>query len=1017
MSSIPLSAYFDEEALFDRLTEGISGQNKEVLFVVGAPLTAPTAQISTGVLDVSGVTNLIRNYFSGTSSFSKLEESLRNSSNAYQQAFEFLSGRRGPHVAEQIIKLAVLNAHSSYEGDPQKNGFSVPPDSVLIELEKNTSAWHLTPGVKSLGELCSKAPEIFGKKIITSNFDPLIEVSIESASGKAWRTVLFTDGDPLRSEASGCHVIHIHGFWVGSDCLHTGTQLSQKRPSLKNSILTLMKDKIVVVLAYGGWRDIFTDSLRALVANASEFPEIIWTFYSDTPEIDEETLNFLQPGLDRGRVSLYRGIDCHRILPRLSAFWSEQKSTKDDDSPKDVEPEPSTPPELPILKLPQFGSDRPPSIDHWVGREDEIGTLHRSTAKVVSITGLGGEGKSVLAAHYLSDVEKGKTPYVHVDWRDCKEEGDRIRTQIISVIGRLSGGKTSFSDLSRSSESDLIDIFIELSREVSTVIVLDNVDHYVDFGESKYLGILDKLVFKFSNSSTKSRLIITCRPPIKYDLMGFDTIRLTGLSLGEVIQLFENRNGKNSIDHRAINRVFEFTKGHAFWNDLISAQIARRDKLTIDMILDDLERGRAEGPDILSSIWGELPDRERLILQVLSETVRPENSETIFEMVSSKLRYNKFDRAMRSLTNANLLVVKKERNEPDLYDLHPLVGQFVRTNFARSERLGFIEIVLNQYAVIISGIGKIVGVHLPQSLLERFSQKAELEIEAGKISDAFNTLFESSDALIGSGNIEEYIRVAKILFSNTNWEINSREIDVFDRVLTSYVECLSLHDRFDEAEGVLDTFRRYVPENTARFIGYCDIRCYLYWIKKDYDESIRWGERGVELKETSNVDTRHDCSHNLALARRDNGDASRAISFFCKQHSLEELIDPASETAKDDGPLLGNVGRCLQLMGRHEEALVCLRKSAIAVEGDNGKSRANNRGWAREWIGNSLAETGAIDLAYAFYRDGAEILKSTSPHRARKMLLAADALPTEEKMDKLHQFELENRVRAWLRTK
>lgn len=1012
--SIELSQYFDEDALLDRLTDGLKASEKQVVFIVGAPLTASADDDYPGVLDVEGITNLVRQHFEGTSQQKKLDAHLRESSNKYQDAFDFLKGRRGPDIAERIVQRAVLNAHSSFDFPTSSKTFEIPNEAALSEFETQLNGWHLSPGVKALGEIVALNPDRFGSRLITSNFDPLIEVAINTANGECWRTRHFVDGDPLSSHAQGCQVIHIHGYWIGSDCLHTGRQLTQNRPNLRNSLLEILKDKIVVVMAYGGWPDIFTETLRNLVQNSAEFPEIIWTFFQDVPSNNDHIVSLLQPGLDRNRVSFYRGIDCHKFLPRLAAYWSldanssacEQNSTDDYAIPVES---------LPALELPKLDSDRPPNIEYWVGRSEEMDIIQNTSAKVVAVTGLGGQGKSVLAAKYLERVSSGETDYVHVDWRDCKEQGDRIRTQICSIIERLSRGELAAASVSEASEEDLIEILISLSQQVPTVMVLDNVDHYVDFGENRYHGILDKLVERFARSDTQSRLIITCRPSIRYDLTSFESIALTGLSLEQTIDLYEKRNGVGKIAAAVVKDVWEYTDGHAFWNDLIAAQVARRPNTTLEGIFEDIKTGRRDSPDILSTIWGHLPDREQLILQVLSEVVRPETSETIQSMVSSQLRYNKFHKAMKSLTAANLIVVKRENNAADLFDLHPLVRQFVRTNFARSVRIGFIQIVLNQYAVIISGLGQLMGVHLPQTLLERFSQKAELEIEAGLVEEAFETLSSSESALVGSGNVEEYIRVAKLLFYRVNWETHSTDIKKFDSVLSAYIECLGLHQRQDEASELLDRFKSVVPENTARFIGYCNTKCHFEWINGNFEEAIKWGQRGVDLKADSNVDTSHDCGHNLALAERDGGDPSKAMSSFLKQYSLENLVDPNNDEAKEDGPALGNIGRCLQMLGQHQEALVCLKKSARAVENDNGRTRATNRAWARQWIGETLALTGAADLAFAFFRDGARIVESTCPSRSDALLEKASKLDTEENMEALSESDFEARVQAWIR--
>ena len=141
------------------------------------------------------------------------------------------------------------------------------------------------------------------------------------------------------------------------------------------------------------------------------------------------------------------------------------------------------------------------------------------------------------------------------------------------------------------------------------------------------------------------------------------------------------------------------------------------------------------------------------------------------------------------------------------------------------------------------------------------------------------------------------------------------------------------------------------------------------------------------------------------------------METFLKQYSLEKLTTPGDDEAQDDGPALGNVGRCLQMLERHDEALVCLKKSARAVERDNGRTRATNRGWARQWIGESLNATGAFDLAFAFFMDGARIVDTTSPSRTEMLTKMAEKLETEENMRSLTHQDYEARVHAWIRSK
>ena len=53
--------------------------------------------------------------------------------------------------------------------------------------------------------------------------------------------------------------------------------------------------------------------------------------------------------------------------------------------------------------------DRPPVVDICVGREDDLKAIKTSVAKVVFITGLGGQGKSTVAARYFTDSQHDKS--------------------------------------------------------------------------------------------------------------------------------------------------------------------------------------------------------------------------------------------------------------------------------------------------------------------------------------------------------------------------------------------------------------------------------------------------------------------------------------------------------------------------------------------------------------------------------------------------------------------------------
>lgn len=1000
--------FYDKEALLDRLTDGVQNSGKKVVFVTGSPMTAPCGENVLGVANVQSVVELIREQFSAKQSrLEALDRELATSTNRYQSAFKFLTGGRGQDAANRIVKQAVCGALTPSNDRDWKEVICTLSDEQLICLEKDANRWHLSPGVDALGQLISEFPETFGKALITSNFDPLIEIAINRHGGLAWRTSLSVDGPLDISAASGCQVIHIHGYWHGSDTLHTGEQLLNGRPTLKNSLLSLLEDKIVVVLAYGGWPDIFTGALNGLVNNNTLFPEILWATYEIQPEISDYLYGSLSSGINRNRVTFYEGIDCHSFMPDLLAAWkasnAESKNAYKNELSKNNSDSHIAQKEDKerLFRMPVLECDRPPSIDIWVGRDAELRSLEISNAKVVAICGIGGQGKSFLAARYLQTAVREKNNFVSWDWRDCKEQGDRIRTQVTELIARYSAGSIKAKEICKLNDVEIVDILIDITKNSKSVLVFDNVDNYVDLEHKKFIGILDVLVGKLSACETSSRLITTCRPDISYHSSEIITFSIQGISVDEAIDLFRKRENGNLIANSEIKEAHSLTKGHAFWLDLMAAQVTKVPGATLKNLLDDVRRGRGDGPDILSSIWEKLAPREQTVLRFMAEIMRPETEGTIEKFVASELNYNKFKKSLKSLISLNLIVVKPEMNAPDLYDLHPLVRKFVQTKFEPSERNGFIRVVLHQYEIIIGSIESMLGASLPYPMLERWSQKAELEISAGLYDQAFDTLCTIENAMLGGGHVEEFIRTSCVLFESIDWETAATKFKSFDHLVGVAVEAFDQLGEHDKADGLLARFELTIPKKTARFIKYCDIKAFLYWNRLDYGQAIDWASQGVSLKSQTDVDTVFDCSHNLALAQRDNGDPETALKYFLKNHDLADFTNDKSNVALDDGPMLGNVGRCLHLIKKFDEALVCYKKSIRALLRDETSIQLGNRAYARQWIGEILEHQGHHKLAIAFYQDAIDMLGKSSPVRSARLLENLEKLKNESGIDVL----------------
>ncbi|NTX67750.1 hypothetical protein HUA74_44625 [Myxococcus sp. CA051A] len=322
--------FADEQGLFERILSA-----RRVIFVLGSGLTLPV------VPGVEGVIDLIRREFAAEpESLARFMASLdaplpSGQVNRYQAALRhLLHHRAGQDSVNRIIRHAVLQPVLSVEkarteaaGQPWNEdavlaGFDAASEQETYALEHAFDRWKLTPGVEALGKILTRYPAHFGRISLTSNFDPLIEVAIRKAGGQCYSSFLDADSGLKNTVAPGHHVVHLHGGWFRSDTLHTQTQLDQHRPKLLASLHRLLREHTVVVLAYGGWDDIFTKALAEANGDGYAGCDLLWAFYdSDATRIQTSAAPLLQKlrsGLDGGRVLLYKGVNAHDLLPNLA---------------------------------------------------------------------------------------------------------------------------------------------------------------------------------------------------------------------------------------------------------------------------------------------------------------------------------------------------------------------------------------------------------------------------------------------------------------------------------------------------------------------------------------------------------------------------------------------------------------------------------------------------------------------------------------------------------------------------
>jgi hypothetical protein len=291
----------------DAFSARIRAASRKVVLLLGAPLTAPEGPDQPGVPDVRGMLEMVRNRLSDhPRAVRDLQEMVaRKPGDAYRKAFELVQQYGGQDEVNRLVRRAVLRAVSS-----------PVPDSSTSEIRLSDDHWYLRPSLAALGVLLARDHSRF-PIVLTTNFDPLIEVAIKRAGGRCYRSVIDGDGALGHASGEGTHVVYLHGYWTEGDTLHTSMQLGRERRRLKASLRKLLAGNTLVVCGYSGWSDVLMASLGELAIEEDVYPDIAWSFYDQDEGLIGREYNHVFETLsavsERGRANYYKGVDVHQI--------------------------------------------------------------------------------------------------------------------------------------------------------------------------------------------------------------------------------------------------------------------------------------------------------------------------------------------------------------------------------------------------------------------------------------------------------------------------------------------------------------------------------------------------------------------------------------------------------------------------------------------------------------------------------------------------------------------------------
>lgn len=665
--------------------------------------------------------------------------------------------------------------------------------------------------------------------------------------------------------------------------------------------------------------------------------------------------------------------------------------------------------------------DLPPTNRFWVGRKKELENISTDIFRVIFITGIGGQGKSALAAHYLKKCLDSKS-YELTDWRDFKEETNRFQTKLISIIREITQGEIGPMQLDRATNNELVDILFKHLSQRRMIFVFDNIDSYIDLETFTPSGGMKYFFERALDESHQSKFIFTCRPFIREASLNFYQLKLSGLSESECEQMFSlyeipiNEGQLTELSQKA----YYLTKGHPLWLNLIAAQALRGVK-TVNKFIQSIEDKTDFKEDgfssilsnkILTEVWSSINDKQKTLLRGIAETVKPETVLNLKKILEAELNNNQFNKAFKVLNNLNLIEVKSSETSADRIELHPLVKEFIISKFPQKERAKFITLLVQYYDHFIYILKPNLSSEMSLSSFQNWTSKIELEINNGNLKPALAALQEVSSSILSAGFSEEYLRVSEKLFHAIDWgKAIENEYPYFHHQFEVYTKILTELGKFDECEELLNLYSELIPGKSAHYLSYCEHMCYLYWYQDRFDKAIEIGEYGMFLLNESGLGDHYALKHNLALAHRDSKNEEKlkmALEYFLKGEETKDLI----RNINDDlgGEFYGNVGKCLELLGDVENALTCHYISMSLLFTEDNRHSKLNIGYAASWIYGILELTNEKLRSLHFLKLSIDTWEQLSPPRAIPMrgalkLLTVDK-QTKMEVDKMPDWKI-----------
>jgi tetratricopeptide (TPR) repeat protein len=625
----------------------------------------------------------------------------------------------------------------------------------------------------------------------------------------------------------------------------------------------------------------------------------------------------------------------------------------------------------------------PPNITDWVGRSEEVRQLQTwladASVNLIGIQGLGGLGKSALAAYLYGDSPPpGEESKNHKFWADVSQNPDF--TYFAEKIIEGFGGQIS----QQGNVTLLINDLLKCLNQRRCLLVIDNLETLLN-SERQWLDAAYEQFFSrwVQQGKTSILLVTTQEKPVLFQSQRC-WYPLTGMKISEGAQLLQQLGIQGSVTE--LSAFARAVDGHpltlrlaaGYLREYCGSQLSRAQKLgkQFEQVAAEAEGLHRDKQDawlswILQQHFGRLTEIQAGFLCNLSVYRQPFDYQAAAGMLANDGEVAAMDiqRLLSELFNRSLLL-----KIDDKYQYQLLVRQYVQqkaTDLSVAHQKAINYYLLHKKASPWQTRDDVT------EYLEIFYHHCELK----QYAQAFDTIRErnGNDDCNNFLNLGGYNTIRVQLYSQLvkEWEPNQENQWKIAAALTSlgnaYDSLGDYQQAIDYHQQALVIFQE-IGDRSGIAISLNNL-ANAYQSLGEYQQAIVYDQQSLVIKQEIGARSGIASSlNNLGNAYDSLGEYQQAIDYHQQSLVIAQEIGDRSGIAKS----LGNLGIAYNSLGEYQQAIDYYQQSLVIKQEIGARSGIAN---SFNNLGIAYKSQGEYQQAIDYYQQSLVIAQEIGDRR------------------------------------